>query len=409
MISAARPAGGVLFSPLRSHPLSGRTILQIIPELEAGGAERTTVDVAAALAAAGARALVATEGGRLVGELQAKGGVWVSFPAATKNPLKMFFNIRRLARLCRDEGVDLIHARSRAPAWVALGAARALGLPFVTTFHGSYAGRSSMKLRYNSIMARGDVVIANSHYTADLIRSLYPDANERIRIIHRGTELSVFSPSAVAPERVQALRKSWDVAPHERVVLLAARLTGWKGQKVLIEAAALLKQSGLTDLAFILAGDPQGRDSYVRDLDGMIGSLGLEGMVRRVGHCTDMPAAFVAASVVTVPSTEPEAFGRSAVEAQAMGTPVVTSDLGAVPETVLAPPQVPPWERTGWRVPADDAAALAEAVSGALSLGASAREALAARARAHVERYFSLERMVSDTLDIYIDLLGDRP
>ena len=407
--SAARPAGGALFAPSQSYPLAGRTILQIIPELEAGGAERTAIDIAAGLVAVGARALVASEGGRLVGELQAKGGVWASFPAATKNPLKMFFNVRRLARLCAEEGVALVHARSRAPAWVALGAARALGLPFVTTFHGSYAGRSSVKLRYNSVMARGDVVIANSHYTADLIRSLYPEAGDRIRVVHRGTDLSIFSPSAVAPERVQALRKSWGVAPHERIVLLAARLTGWKGQKVLIEAAAKLKASGMNDLAFVLAGDPQGRDAYVRDLDAMIAARGLDGIVRRVGHCTDMPAAFQAASVVTVPSTEPEAFGRAAVEAQAMGTPVVTSELGAVPETVLAPPQVAPWERTGWRVPAGDAAALAEAIGGALSLGASAREALAARARTHVERHFSLERMVADTLDVYIGLLDGRP
>jgi glycosyltransferase involved in cell wall biosynthesis len=379
--------------------------LQIIPALNAGGAERTAVDIAAGLVAVGARALVATEGGRLVGELQANGGVWASFPAATKNPLKMLFNVRRLMRLCADEGVALVHARSRAPAWVALGATRALGLPFVTTFHGSYAGRSSIKLRYNSVMARGDVVIANSLYTANLIRSLYPEAQDRIRVIHRGTELSVFSPSVVTPERVQALRRSWGVAPHERVVLLAARLTGWKGQKVLIEAAARLKASGVTDLAFVLAGDHQGRESYVRDLDAMIAARGLDGIVRRVGHCTDMPAAFLTASVVAVPSTEPEAFGRSAVEAQAMGTPVVTSELGAVPETVLAPPQVGPQERTGWRVPPGDAAALAEAIGTALSLGASAREALSARARAHVERHFSLERMVSDTLGVYIDLL----
>jgi len=209
----------------------------------------------------------------------------------------------------------------------------------------------------------------------------------------------------VAPERVEALRRTWGVAPHEPIVLLAARLTGWKGQKVLIEAAAKLKASGLSDVAFVLAGDPQGRTSYVRDLDGLIAARGLMGVVRRVGHCTDMPAAFLAAAVVTVPSTEPEAFGRSAVEAQAMGTPVVVSDLGAVPETVLAPPQVAPHERTGWRVPPGDADALAEAVGAALALGASAREALALRSRLHVERNFSLDRMVSDTLDLYAALL----
>jgi glycosyltransferase involved in cell wall biosynthesis len=391
-------------SPL--HPLAGRTILQIIPALDAGGAERTTVDIAEGLASVGARALVATEGGRLVGELEAKGGAWRPFPANSKNPAAMLFNVARLAKLCRDEGVAIIHARSRAPAWVALGTARALGLPFVTTYHGSYSGRTAIKIFYNSVMARGDVVIANSHYTAGLIRSVHPHADGRIRVIHRGTDFSAFSPAAITPERVEDLRKAWGVAPHERIVLLAARLSGWKGQKVLIEAAAKLRDAGLTNVAFVLAGDPQGRASYVRDLDALIAGRELTGVVRRVGHCTDMPAAFLAASVVTVPSTEPEAFGRSAVEAQAMGTPVVVSDLGAVPETVLAAPQVVEDERTGWRIPPGDADALAKAVGAALSLETSTREALARRARIHVERHFSLGRMVDETLQVYAALLG---
>jgi glycosyltransferase involved in cell wall biosynthesis len=402
----ARPGPPPL--PAGTHPLAGRTILQIIPDLEAGGAERTAIDIAAGLVAVGARALVATEGGRLVGELQAKGGVWVPFPAGSKNPLAMTLNVRRLARIAHQDGAALIHARSRAPAWVGLGAARALGIPFVTTYHGSYGARSAPKRLYNSVMARGDAVIANSHYTADLIRSVYPQAEGRLRVVHRGTDLTAFSPGAVAPERVEALRKAWGVAPHERIVLLAARLTGWKGQKVLIEAASQLHTAGLADLAFVLAGDPQGRDGYVRELDRMISERGLGGIVRRVGHCTDMPAAYLAASVVTVPSTEPEAFGRAAVEAQALGTPVVVSNLGAVPETVLAPPEVGSSARTGWRVPAGDAAALAEAIGGALSLGASAREALAGRARAHVEGRFSLDTMVRATLDIYTALLQGR-
>ncbi|MBB5756730.1 glycosyltransferase involved in cell wall biosynthesis [Methylorubrum rhodinum] len=388
-------------------PLAGVTILQIIPALEAGGAERTTVDVAAALAEAGARALVATEGGRLVGELQAKGGIWVPFPANTKNPLAMALNVERLARLCRREGVQILHARSRAPAWVALGAARRQKIPLVTTYHGSYSGRTSVKLLYNSVMARGDVVIANSHYTADLIRRSHPEqAGDRIVVIHRGTDLSTFTPSAVAPARVEALRRAWGVAPHERVVLLAARLTAWKGQRVLIEAAARLRDLGLSDLAVVLAGDPQGRSAYERELDALIEARGLAGLVRRVGHCTDMPAAFRAASVVAVPSVEPEAFGRSAVEAQALGIPVVVSDLGAVPETVLAPPDADPAQRTGWRVPAGDAYALADALAEALSLGASARDALARRAQGHVEAHFSLDRMIAGTLDVYAGLLA---
>ncbi len=398
----SRPA----FQRPSGHRLAGITILQVIPELDAGGAERTAVDIAAGLAQAGARSLVASEGGRLVGELQSRGGEWIPFPAGTKNPIAMALNVRRLARIANDEGAALIHARSRAPAWVALGAARALGLPFVTTFHGSYAGRSAPKRLYNSVMARGDAVIANSAYTARLIRSLYPSAAGRTRIVHRGTDLARFSPAVVAPERVNALRRTWGVAPHERIVLLAARLTGWKGQKVLIEAAARLGAAGMRDVAFVLAGDPQGRDGYVRELERLVAAQRLDGIVRIVGHCTDMPAAYMAASVVTVPSTEPEAFGRSAVEAQALGTPVVVSDLGAVPETVVAPPDEPAAVRTGWRVAAGDAGALADGIAAALALGASARDGMAARARAHVERHFSLDRMVEATLETYVDLLG---
>ncbi len=391
-----------------THPLAGRTILQIVPELDAGGAERTTIDVAEALAALGARALVATEGGRLVGELQAKGGVWLPFPAATKNWFRMMVNVRKLSRLCAAEGVALIHARSRAPAWVALAAARALNLPLVTTYHGAYSGVSRPKVLYNSVMARGDIVIANSHYTAGRIVEMHPFARDHIRVVHRGTDLASFSPGAVEPERVDALRRQWGVEPHRRIVLLAARLTGWKGQKVLIEAARLLRERGVEDVAYVLAGDPQGREGYVRQLDKAIEAADLAGTVLRVGHCSDMQAAFLAATVVAVPSTEPEAFGRSAVEAQAMGTPVVVSDLGAVPETVIAPPQAPPAERTGWRVPAGDAPALADALQEVLGLRASARDAMAVRARRHVEKHFSLERMIADTIDVYLALLERR-
>jgi len=384
--------------------LAGRTVLQIIPNLDAGGAERTTIDVAAALVRAGARALVASEGGRLASELQAVGGLWLPFPAASKNPLAMLLNTRRLARLIIAERVDLVHARSRAPAWVAMGACRIADRPFMTTFHGAYGGRSSLKLRYNSVMARGDVVIANSQFTADMIARLYPQARERLRVIYRGTDLRAFSPSQVDRDRIARLREAWGVAPHERVVLLAARLTGWKGQKVLIEAASLLKGE-LDDIRYILAGDPQGRDGYAKELDALIAAKGLKGVVSRVGHIVDMPAAFLAASVVAVPSTEPEAFGRSAVEAQAMGAMVVVSSLGAVPETVLAPPDAPPEGRTGWRTPPGDAAALAEALKAALTLGSTGREAIARRARAHVEKNFSLEQMTRKTLEAYLSLL----
>lgn len=388
--------------------LAGCTVLQILPSLDAGGAERTTIDIAGAITDAGGRALVASSGGRLVSELQARGGIWIPFPADSKNPIGMSVNVAKLARLIRLERPTIVHARSRAPAWVALGAARLTGVPFVTTFHGSYGGRGAVKLYYNSVMARGDIVIANSDYTGGLIRRHYPWAAERIRVISRGTDLKQFNPAAVHPGRVEKLRAAWGVDPDQRIVLLAARLTSWKGHHVLIEAATLLKARGLTDTIFVFAGDAQGRDRYVRDIDAAARDAGLQDMVRRVGHCDDMPAALLAASLLVVPSTKPEAFGRSAVEAQALGTPVVVSDLGAVSETVLSPPRVAADRRTGWCVPASDAPALADAIAEVLQLGASARDAMALRARAHVSAEFSLEQMQEKTLDIYRTIMKKR-
>jgi len=393
------------FPSTPSLSLRGATVLQIIPELDAGGAERTTVDIAEGLIEAGARALVVTEGGRLVAELQAKGAIWRRFPAATKTPFEMALNVRRLTRLLAEERVSVVHARSRAPAWVAYFATRRLKLPFVTTYHGSYSARSAAKNLYNSVMARGDVVIANSIYTGELIRQAHPIANGRIRVIYRGTDMARFSPGAIASERVQRMRARWGLIAGERAVLLAARLTPWKGQAQLIEAAALLKARGLKDAVFVLAGDPQGREAYVKELDALAAARGLGGMVRRVGHVEDMPAALFTASVVAVPSTEPEAFGRVATEAQAIGTPVVVTQIGAAPETVLAPPAVPADQRTGWHVPPGNPAALADAIETALSLRPSLREAMADRARAHVEKRFSLPRMVADTLDVYAALI----
>ena len=388
--------------------LAGRTVLQIIPELDAGGAERTAIDVAAALVNAGARALVASEGGRLVSELQARGGLWIPFPAKTKNPLKMALNVRRLRQLIRRERVDLVHARSRAPAWVALAAARKENTPFVTTYHGAYSGAGALKVLYNSVMARGDVVIANSGFTRDRIVQMHPFAQDRVVVIHRGADLRAFLAEDVEPARVQKLRAAWGLGFDERIVLLAARLTAWKGQRVLIDAAKILVDRGFSDVRFILAGDEQGRVGYVKELDEKIAALGLSGVVRRVGHCSDVPAAMLAACVVTAPSTEPEAFGRSAVEAQAMGAPVVVTNIGAAPETVLAPPEVPESRRTGWRAPPGDAAALADGIAQALSLGDSQRDALAARARAHVVENFSVERMCERTLEVYDGLLEMR-
>lgn len=386
------------------RPIAGRTILQIAPRLDSGGVERTTLEIAEALAGAGARALVAAEGGRLVGELQALGGEFLSFPAAAKNPLAMAANVGKLAALILRERVDIVHARSRAPAWVAYAATRQTKTPFITTWHSAYSEGAPFKRRYNSIMAKGDIVIANSRFTAGLIAERHPEAASRIATIPRGVDLRAFAPEAVGPQRVRALREAWGVAPDQRIVLLPARLVRRKGHRVLVEAAGRLKGEGRGDLVYVLAGE--GGGAYGREIDKAAQAAGVGELVKRVGHCTDMPAAYLAAAVVVAPSLEPEAFGRTAVEAQAMGAAVVVADHGAARETIAAPPDCSPRERTGWRTRPGDAAALAAAIGEALDLGAAARDELAAAARNHVRRNFSIERMCARTLALYEAALG---
>jgi glycosyltransferase involved in cell wall biosynthesis len=380
--------------------LSGRTVLQIVPDLQSGGAERAAIDMAEALSTVGARCLVASRGGRMVSELQSKGGVWLPFPAATKNPFAMALNAVQLARVIRDEGVDIVHARSRAPAWVARYATRMTGVKFVTTYHSAYYGASPIKLRYNAIMASGDIVIAISEFAAQRIRALHPEAADRVVVIPRGADLRAFSPASVSPQRVQRLRAQWGVAPHERVILLPARLAARKGHGVTIDAARRLAAEGVPDIRILFVGDPHS-DSFRRAIDAQIARAGVEGLVRNVGHCDDMPAAYLAAAVIVAPSTEPEAFGRVAIEAQAMGAPVVVSDIGASPEIVRAPPDTPRHLSTGWRVPPGDPASLAEAIAEALALRASAREEMMVRARENVQTRFSVEQMQHATLDVY--------
>jgi glycosyltransferase involved in cell wall biosynthesis len=387
--------------------VSRPTILQIIPELDTGGAELSTVEIAEAVVKAGGRAIVLSEGGRLAPKLTDVGAEFVPFPAATKNPLHIIWNAGRIAQIVRRENVDLVHARSRAPAWSALLAARQTKRAFVTTYHGAYKETGRIKRWYNSVMARGDVVIANSSYTADLVRARYGTPEARIRVIYRGVDGDRFDPAAVAPERIARLREAWGVTPAQKVILNAGRLTRWKGQSVVIDAAHLLKQRDrLGDAVFILAGDSQGRNDYAEQLAEAISAVGLQCRIRMVGHVDDMPAAFSTADIAIVASIEPEAFGRAAAEAQIMGCPVISTDIGAPPETVLATPRVPASDRTGWLVPPGDAASLADSLDEALALDDDARQALGERARRHVLSSFTLDAMKQQTLEVYDRTLG---
>lgn len=376
-------------------------ILQVIPELDAGGAERTTLEVAEAVVAAGGRALVASQGGRLEDELKALGGELVRMPVASKNPITAWQNTQAMKRLIREQGIDLVHARSRAPAWSAKGAADAMGVPFVTTYHGTYGGKTALKRWYNSIMARGVRVIANSEFIRDHVLEQHGIDPARITVIPRGVDLDRFNPGAVDAARREALLDAWGFAPRKQqlAILLPARLTRWKGQTVAIEALAQLKSRGEAELpVLILAGDAQGREAYVSELQGMIDEHDLGGHVRLVGHCTDMPAGFAVADIVLTPSIEPEAFGRSAAEAGAMHCPVIAADHGGAREVIAD-------AETGWRTAPGDAAELADAIAGAIAMGEDGRARIGAAAASRVTERFSARSLQNATLRVYSEVL----
>jgi glycosyltransferase involved in cell wall biosynthesis len=398
-------------------------ILQVIPELSAGGAERSTIEMAEAITLAGGRALVVSAGGRLEDELVAAGGELVRLSAKTKNPAAILFNAWRIAQLIGDRGISLVHARSRAPAWSAYLAARRTRRCFVTTYHGIYNQKTKLKAFYNGVMARGDTIICNSQYTARLVRERYPEAAERVGVIYRGVDLKAFDPAAVSAERVRGVREQWGVALAKRIVLLPARLTRWKGQMVLIEAAAkLFAQGEYGDIAFVLTGDEQTRSAFKAEIQASIEAHGLTGRVFVPGHCGDMPAAFKAASFTVLPSIEAEAFGRSAVEAQAMGCPVIASNTGAFPETVTREPGLLAHAGGGqggsggstactsgpgpWLFEPGNAVALCDSLRHALGMDAGALEALRQRGIERVRREFSTHSLQLQSLTVYDRLLG---
>ena len=322
-------------------------VLQILPDLNAGGVERTVLETVEVLVAQGHGAHVLSNGGRLVPELESMGGVHHTADIGSKNILSVPWRIAGIRRLIAEHEIDIVHARSRAPAWPAMFAARAEGVPFVTTYHGVYNAKSALKRGYNSIMAKGDVVIANSDFTCDHIIREHGTAPESIVVIPRGVDMTMFDPDRISGDAVKALRSEWGVKPNETVLVLPGRLTRWKGQSVAIEALRI--RGGGHRL--ILVGDAQGREDYVAELRAQAKSLD----VVFAGHRTDMNLIYAAADIILCPSTDPEAFGRTAAEAQAMNRPVIASDHGGAVEVV-------DHGVTGWRTPPGDAKALAEAI-----------------------------------------------
>jgi len=369
--------------------------MQVLPNLNGGGVERGTIEMAAALKNAGWNSLVVSGGGTMVYELERLGVPHITLPVASKNPLVMFQNIGRLKKVIEEYNVDIVHARSRAPAWSALAAARKTGCRFLTTFHAAYTRGGFFKNAYNSVMARGDKVIAISDFIAKHIVQNYGVQEDKVVTIPRGVDCKKFNPAAVSAERIIKMASDWQLPDGVSIVMLPGRLTRLKGHELLIRALARLKDRNVLAL-FVGAGE--GREAYRGELNSLVRDLEMEGKVQIKDYCSDMPAALMLADVIVSASTVPEGFGRISVEAQAMGRPVIATAHGGSLETVVD-------GETGWLVPVGDEEAMSNALESALGMSSDERERVAAKTRQHVTETFTIDSMCGATLSVYAQLM----
>ncbi len=381
--------------------LSGRTILQVVPELDTGGAEITAMEMAEAIVKAGGRALLASQGGALESQIEAAGGEIVHLPVASKNLLTLWRNVGRLAQLMQMENVDLIHGRSRAPCWSALFAAKRTQTPYVTTFHSTVHNKPRAKVLYNSSLVRGQISIANSYFTAARIEAVYPWAKSRLRVVPRGCDERALAQENFSQNDIDKKRASWGVGADDFIIICPARVTQLKGQHLLIEALGQIDHTLKPKL--VLVGSAQGRENYVADLKNQAAALGLTHRLVFAGLETDMPSAYAAADLAIVPTIRPEPFGRTIIEAQAAGLPVIGSDAGGYRETIIA--KAPEDGGTGWLAEMGNAAALAAQIDAALSMPKAAFLRLGENGRANVLTQYTRNAMCNRTLNVYKELL----
>jgi glycosyltransferase involved in cell wall biosynthesis len=391
----------------RVHSLAGATILQLVPALRDDPAGHAAVDIALTLVQAGARAMVAGDGGPLVGELRALGGEWLPMTTDTINPLRIRANARAIARLIAGERIDIVHAQSAGSAWSALAATDKQPVFLLTSFPDRLPAHSYAGNLFRSSLVRGDRVIAPSSYVSRAMIERYKLKPDRITVIPRAVDTARFNPAAVSGERIAAIRRVWGVLPQMRVVLVAGRVAPWNGQMSVVDAARLIIGGETArNIVFVFAGEDRKNARYARTVKRQAQTHGIDTLCRFVGHCTDMPAAFGAADVVVVTPLAPPLAGRTAAEAQAMGRPLIASAVGVLPENVLAPPRMKEELRTGWVVRPGNVAETARAITAALALDVTAYEALGARARQFAEFMFSPQSVAEAIRRVYTSLLA---
>ena len=382
---------------------SNLKVLQVIPKLGYGGAETGCYDIAHYLPENDCESYIVTSGGEVLKFIDKKKVKIIKLPVHSKNPLIIFINFLALVAIILIKNISIIHARSRAPAWSCLFAAKITGRKFVTTFHGTYNFSSKIKKFYNSVMVRSDLIIAGSNFIFSHIKENYTkylDAKKKLLVIFRGINVDYFEPTTKLDVDEKKLLKKWQIEKDKKIILLPGRLTEWKGQEVFIEAINLVNiELGYQAFYAVILGSNQGRDLYKKKLIRLTEQHRLNNQVKFIDHCDDMALAYKVSDIVISASIEPEAFGRVAVEAQSMEKPIIASDIGGSNETVID-------EKTGFLFESNNTKSLSKKILKVLSMDEASLQSIGKEGRKNIIQKFNVEKMCFSTYSEYKRILN---
>ena len=382
---------------------SNLKVLQVIPKLGYGGAETGCYDLAHYLPENDCGSYIVTSGGELLKFIDKKKVKIIKLPVHSKNPLIIFINFLALICVILINNISIVHARSRAPAWSCMLAAKITGRKFVTTFHGTYNFKSKIKKFYNSVMVRSDLIIAGSNFIFSHIKENYTkylNAKKKLLVIFRGINVDYFDPTSKLDSDEKKLLKKWEIEKDKKIILLPGRLTAWKGQEVFIEAINLVNtELGYEAFYAVILGSDQGRDLYKKKLIRLTEQYRLINQVKFIDHCKDMALAYKVSDIVLSASIEPEAFGRVAVEAQSMEKPIIASNIGGSNETVID-------EKTGFLFESNNAKSLSQKILKILSMDEASLNSIGREGRKNIIQKFNVEKMCFSTYSEYKRILN---
>jgi len=378
-------------------------VLQVIPKLGYGGAETGCYDIAHYLNENDCKSYIITSGGELIKFINKKKVKLIRLPVQSKNPIIMLFNAIIISLIIIFCNINIVHARSRAPAWSCLLATIITGRKFVTTFHGTYNYNSKLKKFYNSVMVRSDLIIAGSNFIFSHINknySEYLNTNKKFLVIFRGINTDYFDPSTTLEKNEDNLFKSWELKVGKKIILFPGRLTSWKGQEMFLDSLNKVNiQLGHDAFIAVILGSDQGRELYKKKLTRLVEQYRLTDQVKFIEHCKNMPVAYKISNFVVSASIEPESFGRISVEAQSMQKPIIASNIGGSKETIID-------NKTGILFESGNSEEMSKKIIELLNLDESTLNQMGIEGRKNVINKFNVEKMCFSTYSEYKKLIN---